>query len=167
MIEREKKLILDLVTKGLSEEEFRRHFRPSSKDSRKLTLDLLEESYEGKKPDDVEYALMFGISFGGFSPEHLDLLCRLSEADWHYKHEDVVTALDKLRDKRAIETLCHSALKRHEYLNYDDARALAVKAIWALGNLNDPSADEKLKLLATNDDKIVRDEAAKQLLRRK
>lgn len=163
---REGQLILNLVTKRISQEEFLRNFRPSEKNHRKLTLDLLEEAYRDKKSDDVEFALMFGGVFSGFFSEHLDVLCRLSEADWHHSHEDIVTDLDRLRDKRAIDILYHAALKRHKYLDYDDARALAVKAIWALRNLNDPSADEKLKLLTTNEDEIVREKAAKRLLSR-
>jgi hypothetical protein len=82
------------------------------------------------------------------SPEMFHILVKLSEAEWHNRHEDVVTALDKLHDSRSVEALYHAALKRHAYLDYDDDRALAVKAIWALGKLGDTEADQKLRLLA-------------------
>jgi hypothetical protein len=74
--------------------------------------------------------------------------------------------LGELRDSRTVEVLYRAALKLHPYLDYDDSRALAVKAIWALGKLADPAADEKLKLLAQSDQPIVGAEALNQLERR-
>jgi hypothetical protein len=166
MTPQERQLILDLTIHGLSQEEFLRRFRPAAAHGTKLSLELLEEAYREKNPEDVEYALMVGFTFG-FSTEYLEILRRLSEADWHFKHEDVVTALGQLRDKRAVDSLYRSALKLHPYLDFDETRALAVKAIWALGQIPDISADVKLQLLAQSDEKILRNEALNQLRRRR
>lgn len=165
MTELEKELISDLNAKKISKEEFLRRFDSPIKNPADLILSLLEEAYRNKIPNDVEYALYLGFDFG-FSLAHVDILCRLAEVDWHPAHENVVMALDDLKDKRAIEALYHSALKKHKYLDYDDSRALAVKAMWALGNLKDEAADEKLRLLTTDQDKVVRDAATHQLQRR-
>jgi transposase len=71
-----------------------------------------------------------------------------------------------LRNKGAVESLYRATLKIPLYLKFDDSRALAVKAIWALGRLKDPAADEKLRLLAQSNEPIVREEAANQLRRK-
>ena len=81
-----------------------------------------------------------GLLAGGGRPaaalareDHLDLLVQLASADWHHKHEDVVSALGQLRSPAAVEALYHAAWWVPDYLDFDESRALAVKAIWALG----------------------------------
>lgn len=147
----------DAITRR--KEEFVREFRPRVSDRKKLSLEILEEACAERNATDVEYALVVG--FSSRCPD-----ARLADVDWHRSHEDIVSALDELRDKRAVDVLYCAALKRHEYLAFDKARALAVKAIWALGNMSDASADEKLRLLVQRDEEILRGEALKQLERR-
>jgi len=166
MTPREKELIFDLSAHGLRHEDFLRQFRPGNSDGMELSRQLLEEALSSGMPDEVEYALIVGFTFR-FSPSHLEALSRLSEADWHFKHEDVVTALGQLKDRGAVEALYRSALKRYRYLDFDDSRALAVKAIWALGQIQDISAEKKLERLAQSDEKIIRNEALNQLRRRR
>jgi hypothetical protein len=146
-------------------DEFVHEFRQSVHDRKQLSLELLEEAWAERNSTDVEHALIVSFSFG-VSPAQLDVLMRLADADWHRSHEDVVSALDELRDKRAVDVLYYAALKRHGYLAFDKARALAVKAIWGLGNTPDDSAMEKLRLLAQSGEEILKDEAIKQLERR-
>jgi hypothetical protein len=146
-------------------EEFAREFRPSERDRKKLSQELLEEAWAGRSPTDVEYALIVLFSTGVLSA-NLDVLIRLADSEWHHSHEDVVSALGELRDKGAVDVLYRAALTRHEYLSFDEARALAVKAIYALGGISDASAEEKLRLLAQCDDQILRDQAEARLERR-
>ena len=51
-------------------------------------------------------------------------------------------------------------------LEYDDARALAVKAIWALGKIPGSEAEAKLETLARSENTILRQNAVEQLERR-
>jgi hypothetical protein len=166
MTSQERELILDLSLKQVSQHEFLRRFRSGSVAGRDLSLVLLEEAYRQKNPDDVEYALLVGFTLG-FSREHLDVLCRLCEASWHRKHEDVVSALGQLKDVRAVDSLYRAALQHHPYLVFDESRALAVKAIWALGQIPDTAADEKLRVLAQSGEQVLRDEALSQIQRRR
>ncbi|MBX5219597.1 hypothetical protein HJC04_04565 [Rhizobium sp. NLR8a] len=69
----------------------------------------------------------------GFTKESLDLLKQLLRKDTHFKHEDVVSALAELKAPEAIEALSQACLWVPAYLEFDEARALAVKVIWALG----------------------------------
>jgi FMN phosphatase YigB (HAD superfamily) len=159
---RQQKLILDMTLHRISEDEFLRETRIARGDASTFALKMLEEAHGQKSEDDVECGLLLAFTFG-LSRECVDTLIRLSDADWHHSHEDVVMALDELRDKRAIDAFYRAALKLHPYLEYDDDRALAGKAIWALGNLADPIADEKLRQLAQSDHAIVRKYATNQL----
>src|SRR5260370_12352467 len=142
----QQQLILDMTLHRLSEDEFLREVRVARSEATGFALRALEEAYRQKNEDDVECGLYVGFRFG-FTPEFLDILTRLSDAEWHRSHEDVVAALDGLGDTRTIEALYRAALKIHAYLEYDDSRALAGKAIWALGKLGDAPADQKLRLL--------------------
>ncbi|MFZ5807542.1 MAG: HEAT repeat domain-containing protein [Verrucomicrobiota bacterium] len=146
----------------ITKEEFLQRFRPHVSDGQKLSLDLLNEALHAKNPEDVDDALIVGFNFG-FSPKHVDMLCELSDADWHFSHEDIVSALDEVRDPRAIETLYKATQKVPEYLVHDESRSLAVKAIYALGNISHPSANEKLRLLSESKNEILRETALLQL----
>jgi hypothetical protein len=162
MTSEEQNSILDMMLHRISEEEFLRRFRIRRVDASGLALRILEEAYRQKNADEVEFGLGVGFHFG-MTLDHLYILCRLSDADWHISHEDIVTALGELRDVRAVEPLYRASLKLHPYLAFDDSRALAVKAMFALGNLKDLAADEKLRLLAQSENEILKREALEQL----
>ncbi|MET9438981.1 HEAT repeat domain-containing protein, partial [Streptomyces sp. NPDC006551] len=53
-----------------------------------------------------------------------------------------------------------------EYLDFDESRALAVKAIWALGAIPGEEAREALEGLRGDENEIIRENAVKQLARR-
>ena len=103
----------------------------------------------------------------GFAPGQTKILCHLVEADWHVCHEDVVSALDEFRSPEAVEALFRATQWIPKSLEYDDARALAVKAIWALGKIPSPGAESKLEALTHSENTILRQNAVEQLERRR
>ena len=98
-----------------------------------------------------------------FDSTHLPLLLPLVTADWHQRHEDVVSAIDDLRSPDAIDALIKATQNIPEYLEFDDSRALAVKAIWALSKIDSDAAKEALKRLSLTDDPIVANQAKNRL----
>ena len=118
--------------------------------------------------DDLQCALIVGHTFG-FAAEQATILGHLIEVgtDWHFSHEDVVDALDELKTTDAVESLFRATQWIPKSLEYDDGRALAVKAIWALGNLPGKEAEAKLKALALSNDAILQKTAEEQLERRR
>jgi hypothetical protein len=159
------KLILDMFANRISEDEFLRETGITRGSGSGFALSMLEDAYRENNKVDVEIGLHLGFRFG-FTPDFLDVLIRLSDANWHQRHEDVVTALDELRDVRATDAFYRATLKLHTYLDYDDSRALASKAIWALGRLGDATADQRLRSLAESGEPVVRAYAREQLYRR-
>jgi hypothetical protein len=146
-----------------SPEDVLRHFETT--DGRSLGLRLLRDAVDRQDNLDVEMALIVCFTFG-FTVDHLDLLMQLTSADWHRKHEDVVSALGLLRAPTAVDALYHAAWWIPDYLDFDESRALAVKAIWALGGIPGIEAEEALKRLLIAEDEIVRGAAKAQLMRR-
>ena len=67
---------------------------------------------------------------------------------------------------RATDAFYRATLKLQTSLDYDDSRALASKAIWALGRLDDPTTDQRLGSLAESGEPVVRAYAREQLYRR-
>ncbi len=135
----EQKLSRDLIVtppngvRRISRDEFAHRF-PLALEDGKVALRLFEEAYREKNAEDLQCALIIGAAFG-FGPEHTDILGHLVESDWHFSHEDIVSALDGLRDPAAVSALYSATQWVPEYLNFDESRALAVKAIWALGKI--------------------------------
>jgi hypothetical protein len=148
----------------ISKEEFLRQF-PSSVQQGKLALPLLKEAYDAHSPEDLECALLIGFTFG-FGPGHREILSNLIEADWHHSHEDIVEALDTLRSPDAVDALFRATQWIPKSLEYDEGRALAVKAIWALGKIPGCESQAKLEMVARSDDPVVRETALEQLDRR-
>jgi hypothetical protein len=147
-----------------SPEDVLRHF--GTTDGRALGLRLLRDAVDRQDGRDVEMALIVCATFG-FTLDHLDLLVQLASADWHQKHEDVVSALGQLRAPAAVDALYHAAWWIPDYLDFDENRALAVKAIRALGGTPGTEAQQALKQLLSAEGEIVREAASAQLLRRK
>lgn len=131
----------------------------------KLGLDLLRDAVERRDATDVEMALIVGSVFG-FSAEYADPLIELSAADWHFKHEDVAAALGVLHPPAAVDALRHLAVWVPDYLEFDEGRTLARKAIRALARIPGPHADQVLHQLAGDVDETIREFAVKALARR-
>jgi hypothetical protein len=140
-----------------------RHF--GTTDGRALGLSLLNDAVDRHDSMDLEMALIVCFTFG-FTMDHLDMLVQLATADWHCKHEDVVSALARLQAPAAVDVLYHAAWWIPEYLDFDESRALAIKAVWALGGTPGFEAEQALMRLVTAGDEIVREAAKTQLVRR-
>lgn len=169
MNEEQRNLCRDLTIypnglRRITKEDFLHKF-PSSIERGKLALGLLEEACRTRSKEELECALTIGFTFG-FAAEQRRVLCELVEANWHVSHEDVVSALDQLRTPDALEALFRATQWVPKYLEYDDSRAFAVKAIWAIGQIPGPEAEAKLDALAHSDNAILKRKAAEQLERR-
>jgi hypothetical protein len=164
----QKDLCLGLVgsdgKQRVSDADFLRRF-PAAVEDGKLALTLLQDAYQARDSESLQCAMVVGFSFG-FDPRHLDILMRLVDEPWHVSHEDVVSALDELRSPRAVNALFRATQWIPQHLAFDDARALAVKAIWGLGNLPGAEAEACLTQLADSPNDIIRDNAKQQLQRR-
>ena len=164
MTPQERSLVLELAgvpgRDPLPKDEFLRQFGAS--DGMQLGLTLLRDAVQRRNAEDVEWSLIVCFSFG-FLPQHFDLLVDLAFAEWHQRHEDVASALAEFRSPAAVKGLVHLAQWVPQYLDYDDARALAVKAIWGLGAIPGLSARRALEQLATAENSIVAHAAMHQL----
>ena len=156
--------ILPNGSRRISKEDFMRRF-PSAVEHGKLASRLLEDAYRAQDEKDLECALTVGFTFG-FTPDHTKILVHLVDADWHESHEDIVSALDQLRSPDTVKALFRATQWIPKSLEYDDSRALAVKAIWALGKIPGTEAETKLEELARSGNAILRQTAEKQLERR-
>jgi hypothetical protein len=169
MTEEQRQVCRDLIIfpnrrNTITKEEFLRRF-PSAVEGGKSALKWLREAYEARNADDLSYALIIGGAFG-YGPEHKDILSKLIDEDWHYSHEEVVTALKRWPTPDTVDALFRATQWVPKSLEYDDARALAVKAIWALGAIPGPEAEAKLEILKHSENPILKKNAEEQLKRR-
>lgn len=167
MTPEQERLVFSMVTvpgggEPLSPGEFLRRF--GAGDGRELGVTLLREAVERQIADEVELALIVCSVFG-FGPEHFGLLVGLVGADWHVKHEDVVSVLARLRDPAAVEALYYATWWVPAYLEFDENRALARKAVRALGGLPGEEATAALRQVLATGDAVVREFAVRELAR--
>lgn len=144
-----------------SPEDVLRHF--GTQDGRALGLSLLRDAVDRRDGSDTEYALIVCGVFGITEEDHLELLVQLASAGWHTKHEDVASALDRLRTPAAVNALYHLTQWVPDYLDWDEGRALARKAVWGLAKIPGPEARAALRQLLDDRDEHVRAYAAKRL----
>jgi hypothetical protein len=100
----------------------------------------------------------------GFTDGFLPWLIRLTREDWHTLHERIVFALAARQSAAAVAALRAMAWRVPAYLAWDDNRALAVKAVHALGAVRCPEAVTALREVADKaEDDPARAEARRQL----
>ncbi|MFD8207626.1 hypothetical protein ACFV2S_14715 [Streptomyces sp. NPDC059695] len=131
-----------------------------------LALRLLRDAVERRDAVDVEMAMIVKAVSGVSGEEFLEPLTALFPAEWHRRHEDIVSALGRLRSPGTVPTLVLATHWVPRHLDWDENRALAVKAIWALGALPVAEARAALEALRDAEDEIVRENAVQQLARR-
>ncbi|MDL2260082.1 hypothetical protein LJB99_04340 [Deltaproteobacteria bacterium OttesenSCG-928-K17] len=163
MTEDQMELIDQLMGKQLSKEEFAELFFKAEDNRSSFILKLLENAFVRKNSDDVECCMYVAFVFDLFSLEYIPILSKLLAEDWHIDHEDIATLFQKFRRPETIDVLYKTALRKFKYLDYNDSSALAVKCIWALGDIGTKAAKTKLELLAKSDNEIIRDNAVYQL----
>ncbi|WP_033824202.1 HEAT repeat domain-containing protein [Kitasatospora sp. MBT63] len=169
MTPEERQLVLSLGTvpgggPEVGPEDVLHHF--GATDGKALSLSLLCDAADRKDAADADVALVACYRFG-FTANHLAPLIELATADWHHRHEDVVTALGELRSPAAVDALYHATQWVPEYLDYDENRGLATKAVRALAATPGAEAERALVRLTEADDETVREAAVKHLARRR
>jgi len=169
MNEEQRKLCRSLVIfpneiRRVSKEDFLRQF-PSAIEHGGLALRWLQEAYDARNAGDLSYAFIIGATFG-YASEDKDILQRLVDQDWHYSHEEVVRALQQWPTADTVDALFRATQWIPKALEYDDNRALAVKAIWALGKIPGKEAETKLEMLTHSNNEIIQTNAVMQLGRR-
>jgi len=158
MTKSEVQLIYSLINSEGPNENFLKVFR-GGVSRRGLAKKLLDEAIQSRDSVEIECALIVGFSFG-FDEDCLNDLLILLKMDEHRSHENVVMALDDFSSSDAINELYHMTQWTPEYLKYDEDRALATKAIWALGKIPDPRVDVLLQTLATSSENPILRETA-------
>lgn len=134
-------------------------------DGVELGYELLAAAIRDRNGDDAARALIVVSAFGK-SWRLLPLLLDLATAEWHERHEDVVWELAGYRTPDAIDVLVHAVEWVPDYLDYDEARALAVKALWGLAAIVDQRAEDALVRFAGSEVAVIA-ENAQQLLERR
>jgi hypothetical protein len=102
-----------------------------------------------------------------FAVEHAESLVphlvRLLKADWHFRHEDVASLLQRIRSPAAVASLIEAATLKFPYLQYNNSLAFARKCVWALADTGTVEAREGLRKLAAAADADIAAYAAKRL----
>ncbi|EMA8639668.1 hypothetical protein U5O47_003884 [Cronobacter malonaticus] len=156
----QKKLVLSVINNKplragkITDEEFLKLFPCTQGNIENFIDDILKNAHFSKDLKEVEYALYIGFHFG-FTSKHEDILIHLLDDDFHYKHDDVVRALIKIKAKsdNAVNVLYKCALSEYDYLaddREDGNYTLAWNCIYALVKIGSNYAIEKLKALSKN-----------------
>jgi hypothetical protein len=159
---RKRQLVVEHALGRISTDSFVSQLGVDPRTDHEFVRQELEGALEERSGPDVECAMILAHQFG-LSASWAPLLCELLRTDWHFKHEDIASALQDIRDPSTVDVLYDAALKRHPYLDYDDAFALAVKCIWALHDIGTAAAKEKLVLLTQSDNEVIRRNASRRL----
>ncbi|MCC6359148.1 MAG: HEAT repeat domain-containing protein [Phycisphaerales bacterium] len=118
-------------------------------DGSALSLQLLRDGDRLRASDDVEAGLTVGFVFG-FVQDHVELLLSLALAPWHVSYETIVRALENIGNPLAIPVLHKLTQWVPSYLHFDDTRALARHAYWAISKIGGPGARDSLVQIAAS-----------------
>ncbi len=165
MTNKERELLHKLMTRAVTPEVFSKSFTIDIYKNPGYIRELLEVALLQNEANDVEYLLTAIFHFELFVEDYVDILCKLMNETWHFQHENIAMIFQKIKSPKTIDCLYNAALTQFDYLEFDEAFALAVKCIWALGDINTLESKEKLKLLTQSENKIIKDNAINQLNR--
>jgi len=165
MTKKEKETIIKLIRKEINKDQFLKLLNVDILTISNHIRKLLEIAFEEKESDDINYLMYVVYAFNLVTDSYVDILIKLMYSSWHCTHEDIATIFQSFRFPQTVECLYETALTQFEYLEYDEAFALAVKCIWALGDINTPESKDKLKLLAQSENEIIKENAINQLNR--
>ncbi|WMT16742.1 HEAT repeat domain-containing protein [Serratia fonticola] len=157
-------LLEDFFSQKIPMDEVKERFSLEGKSQYEFIYDLLIEARDNKDPDLLEdgITLIFIFKEENYPINELNELLLES---WHYRHEDIASLLQDAKSPTSIDALNKAVMTKFGYLDFDDSYALAVKCIWALGEIGTPEAMDKLTKLSKSDNKIIRDNAINQLKR--
>ncbi|MGQ8867867.1 HEAT repeat domain-containing protein [Myroides sp. TSA_177.3] len=123
------------------------------------TFSLLKENVANKNEKGLAATLAI-IYNDGADSDYTDILLHLLDEKWHIYEEDIVSILELIKDAKSVDKLYEVAINIPDY---DEMRALAKKCMWALSAINTPEAIQKLELLQSYDDSIIKENATFQL----
>lgn len=155
-----------LIFGTISKEQFLELIKVKSEDLGNELFEMLNFAYKQRSDVNVEIALYLVFTYELFSENYLDVLNNLILCDWHEQHENIAMLLQRLKSPKSVDYLYNAVNKKYSYLEYDDSYALAVKCIWALGDIGNEEAKEYLKKLLTSENEIIVENAKKQLERK-
>lgn len=118
----------------------------------------LSKVIENKDAVSLSELLTIGFS-SGFNPQLSDLFIEILKYEWHDCHEDIVSALQSIgaKDPQVIEALCYVTEWVPKLLKWDESRALARKALWALRSIDNEQAALSVKAASkSNKSSVVR-----------
>ncbi|MCX8254203.1 MAG: hypothetical protein OTI36_09495 [Beijerinckiaceae bacterium] len=127
------------------------------------------EDYCKERNPGVEYIIILGLVLNVFDDNQnlIDVLARLIDQDWHFAHEDIVSALEMIGGDETLSALEGAAHARPHYLaRVDGAAALTREAIWAIWKVQTLRALRPLEKLSHDEDCTISALAKKQLRRK-
>ena len=94
----------------------------------------------------------------------IPLMRELCIVNWHFKHEDVVSLLQKYGEVADIPLLENVAGKSFPYQAYDESFGLGRKVTWALADIGGKEAREALERIEAGDNSTIAGYARQRLL---
>src|SRR5450756_1490554 len=137
-------------------------FKPKHALDPDQVLDRLKQAADSKNANEIGQVMLEVFSVG-VRPEFVPVLIDLLSQERHYKHEDIISAFQTLKDPRTVEVIYRASFIRHDYLDYDDTFGLARKCTWALADIGTEEALAKLRLLAKSENSMVSGYAQKRI----
>ncbi len=153
-------LVVDLIDHRITADELLERWGPD--DREQIGLQMLRTAIELRDPAQLEAAISISSTFG-FTDAHAPVMVEAFVAEWHRSHEDLVETLARRGDPELVDVMLRAATWVPEHLAWDDARAMATKAIYGLGRTDDGRAKAALWQLVDDPADPVRECAAYQL----
>ena len=164
-LEELKKLMLKKYRKEISFQQLQKEFLKNDDERVEYIKTELEKAYYEKNGKNINTLILAIYIFKLYSKKFVDILCKLTKEEWHEKHEDIVFYLQKMELPSTIDCIYELATSNFEKYQWDDNFALVRKCCFALGDINNPKAKEKLELLLQSEEETIREHAMEQLKR--
>lgn len=160
-----KELFQSYFGNNITQNELYKNIGFDSIDFEQFLMNAMLRAVEQEDAEMLEY-LIFTMYLGDDAINintYLDILNRLILCKWHKQHEDISLLLQRINSPKSIDYLYKAIFLQLDYLDWDDNYAFEKKCVHAIAKCNNQEALNKLRILASNDNEILKQCAEKQI----
>lgn len=129
-----------------------------------ILFTMLEEAICDQEDWKVEVSVFFLFHINPIPDRFFPILRKVLLEKWHHSHEDIVSLLELTASTENIETVFETCFLECSYLKSYGREVFVKKCVWALAKYDTQQAWEKIRMLESCSDDLVR-EATKRVLR--
>ena len=123
----------------------------------------LKNAYKNHDAERVDELMYLIFMYEAFELEYVDILNKLLVSEWHFQHENIVLALQKISSIDSLDYLYKAIELNLEYLLWDENHAFEIKCVRGIYYIGKEKGIPYLEKLCNHKCTAIKEMAQRQL----